>query len=121
MNVLPGTTYEDKLAELHDIRIELELRVSLSSYLEHANDFLALATRYLEIDALSCYATCMNRYKHYLTLHQGEADEKVRCLAARRSQIRRALPKVTDDEVAAELVAELAEIETALQKELVQP
>ena len=118
MNVLPGTTYEDKLAELHDIRIGLELRVSFSSYLEHANDFLALATRYLEIDALACYGTCMNRYKHYLDLHKSEADEKVKVLTARQAQIQKSLPKVTDDDVVAELIAELAEIETALQREM---
>ncbi len=118
MNVLPGITYEDKLAELHDVRIGLELRVSISSYLEHANDFLALATQYLEIDALSCYATCMNRYKHYLALHKSETDEKVVTLTARRTQIQKSLPNVFDDEVAAELIAELAEIETALQREM---
>jgi lipase chaperone LimK len=119
MNVLPRITYEDKLAELHDTRIGLELRVGFSSYLEHANDFLALATRYLEIDALACYGTCMNRYKHYLDLHKSEADEKVTVLIARQSQIRKSLPKVMDDEVFDELIAELAEIEAALQKEMV--
>ena len=116
--MLPGITYEDKLAELYDVRVGLELRVSISSYLEHANDFLALATRYLEIDALACYGTCMNRYKHYLDLHKSETDEKVKVLTARQAQIQKSLLKVTNDEVAAELIAELAEIETALQREM---
>ena len=118
MNVT-GITYEEKLAELHDIRIGLELRVSIQSYLEYANEFLALATRYLEMDALACYATCMNRYKHYLNLHKSEADEKVKALTARQAQIQKSLPKMTNDEVFDELIAELAEIEAALQKEMV--
>ncbi len=117
MNV--GITYEEKLAELHDIRIGLELRVSIQSYLEYANEFLALATRYLEMDALACYATCMKRYRHYLDLHKSETDEKVKTLTARRAQIQNRLPTVRDSDVLAELVSELAEIEAALQKELV--
>ncbi len=114
-----GITYEEKLAELHDIRIGLELRVSIQSYLEYANEFLALATRYLEMDALACYTTCMKRYQRYLDLHKSETDEKVKTLTARRTQIQNCLPTVRDSDVFSELVSELAEIEAALQKELV--
>jgi hypothetical protein len=67
-NVLPVLTYEEKLAELQDRRLALELKPEIGSYEAYANEFLALASEFLAVDAMSGYSACMKRYSHYIGL-----------------------------------------------------
>lgn len=66
--ILPELTYQEKLAELQARRKELELRSEIESYEAYANEFLALATEFLGIDAMSGYSACMSRYSYYIAL-----------------------------------------------------
>lgn len=67
-DVLPTQTKEDRLFELQEKRQALELTNQILSYEDYANQFLALATEFLEIDALSNYERCMQKYKFYIAM-----------------------------------------------------
>lgn len=69
-NILPQVTYEDRLAELQSERIALEQKTEFDSYETYAHEFLELATRYLEIGALSGYSICMKKYQYYIARSQ---------------------------------------------------
>lgn len=72
MNILPPNTITDRLEELQAERQSLELTSEITSYADFAEKFLALATKYLDIDAMSGYAACMKRYQYYARLAEAE-------------------------------------------------
>lgn len=65
--ILPTETLVDYLAQLQAEKLELELTCEITSYEEYANKFLSLATKFLEINAMSGYHACMKRYQNYIS------------------------------------------------------
>lgn len=65
--ILPTETVIDYLTTLQEEKLALELKSEIESYDDYAIQFLQLATKFLEINAMSGYHACMKRYQNYIS------------------------------------------------------